>query len=226
MPDYAFCSRLRYLLACTLLLFALTPARAAPLPGALDPLSYSTTIDLDAGIATFAIHFDRTPEFFTVDEFNRLADQFQLWTDTVAINPFQSTYAGILGTGPLGTQMMVTMSDVPVSNLLNFVWPQLLTYPGPKDPAGWGSVEGQAGYTLAPDNTLSFDVPLALLHAPDGHFNYLFQIYRNGAWSGADYLGVSGEEYALCVPEPAHGAMFGAGMLLLAGASRRGRKQR
>lgn len=226
-PFYTLCSHLRHALGCSLLLlFALAPAHAAPLPGVIEPLSYGTTIDLDAGTATFAIHFDRAPDFSTPDNVAPLIDDFQWWTDTVSADPISSTYAGINGNGPLGTQMMVTTRYLPVSNQLSYIWPQLLTDPGPKDPGGWGSVEAFSGYTLTSDNTLSFDVPLALLRAADGQFNYGFQTYRNGAVGDASYFGVSGENYVLCVPEPAHGAMLGAGLLLLTGASRRSHKQR
>jgi len=220
-------AHLRHALAGSLLLLAaLAPARAESPPDILTPVSYATNVDLAAQIATFAIRFDRAPDFFTLDEFERPADQFQFWTDTVSLDPIQSTYAGILGTGPLGTQMMVTTTAIPVNNQLSYVWPQLITDPGPKDPGGWGSIEAYAGYTLVGD-TVSFDVPLALLRAPDGHFNYAFQTARYGLGGAVSYFGVSGEEYTLpCVPEPAHAGMLGAGMLLLAGAARRGRRQR
>lgn len=223
-PSCTFCSHLRNILACGLLLFALAPARAAPAPGLIEPLAYGTTIDLDAGTATFAIHFGRTPDFFTLDDVGRAADAFQFWTDTLSTDPIRSTYDGILGTGPLGTQMMVTTSYLPATNMLSYIWPQLLTDPGPRDPGGWGSVEAYAGYALAPDNTLSFDVPLALLHAVDGQFNYVFFTTRYGASGQDTYFGSSGLDYVPCVPEPAHGAMFGAGMLLLAGVGRHSRR--
>ena len=225
-PIHTLRSHLRYALAGGMLLVALAPARAESPPGIITPVSYASTVDRAAQIATFAIRFDRAPDFVTSDEFERPADQFQFWTDTVSLDPIQSTYAGILGNGPLGTQMMVTTTSVPVNNQLSYVWPQLITDPGPKDPGGWGSIEAYAGYALA-GKTVSFDVPLALLHAPDGHFNYVFETYRYALGGYMDYFGVSGEDYTLpCVPEPAHAGMLGAGMLLLAGASRRGRRQR
>jgi hypothetical protein len=215
----------RHALACSLLLLsALNPARADAAPGVIVPLAYSTTFDVVAGTASFAVQFDRAPDFFTLDSANRAADAFQFWTDTVSTNPIASTYAGILGTGPLGTQMIVTASYLPITNQLSFVWPQLVTDAGPKDPGGWGSVEAFAGYTLSADHTLRFDVPLALLHAVGGNFNYGFETYQYGSWGAVDYFGASGQSYVPCVPEPVHGVMLGAGLLLVAGARRRTRR--
>lgn len=217
----------RWFACCLLLLSAMAPTRAQTLPGPIEPLWYATTVDLAAATATFAIRFDRAPDFISTNAAGVQDDAFQIWTDTASTNPFESTYRGILGTGPLGTQMMVTPRNLPISNQLAYVWPQLLSDPGPKDPGGWGSVEALAGYTLSSDHMLSFDVPLALLRAADGHFNYVFQTYRTGAWGETNYFGVSGEAYSLpCVPEPAQSAALGAGILLLAAASRRGRRRK
>lgn len=216
----------RHALACSLLLLSsLSAAHADAAKGFLRPLHYSTTFDVAAGTASFAVQFDRAPDFFTLDSANRAADAFQFWTDTISTDPIASTYAGILGTGPLGTQMLVTTSYLPTTNQLSFVWPQLLEYPGPKDPGGWGSVEAFGGYTLAADNTVSFDVPLALLHAPDGHFNYVFHTGSYGDGGLINYFGTSGQSYVPCVPEPVHGVMLGAGVLLLLTGARTRRRQ-
>jgi hypothetical protein len=189
----------------------------------ITPVSYATTIDLIAGTANFAVRFDRAPDFQAVNSFGTLLDDFQIWTDTVSLDPITSTFDGIYGRGPLGTQMMVTTRFLPERNQLSLLWPTLLTDPGPRDPGGWGSVKAYANYQLAADHTLSFDVPLALLRATDGAFHYGFETYQSGAWGGVDYFGDSGQSYVMCVPEPAHAVMLGvgAGLLLLAAGRRR-----
>jgi len=223
MSRTPFGTFLARMLACgLLLLFATAPARAEAPPGYLVPVSYGTTVDLAAGIATFAIRFDRTPDFINDANPTLEGDAFQFWTDTVSTDPIRSTYDGILGRGPLGTQMMVTTRAIETTNQLLYVWPQLQTDPGPKDPGGWGSIVAYADYTLAADNTLSFDVPLALLRAPDGHFNYVFQTYQFNDGGFINYAGVSGETYPMpCVPEPSAALLLAAGLILPALARRR-----
>lgn len=229
MRTTPFCTlrlHLHHSLACSLLLLsALVPAHAQLLPGTIEPLSYGTTIDLAAQTATFAIRFDRAFDFVTLDEVGRQADQFAVWTDTVSTNPQRSTRDGLIGRGPLGTQMVVINGTDSSVNQLSYAWPQLLTDADPTDPLGWAVVKGSASYVLDSDNTLSFIVPLALLHAADGHFNYSIETFLFGRWGALEYFGTSGQEYGLCVPEPAHAAMLGAGLLLLTGARQLRRKQ-
>jgi hypothetical protein len=196
-------------------LSASAPARAEPVPGVIQPVWYASTVDMAAAKATFSIRFDRAPDLLTVDEFFRQADAFQYWTDTVSADPIGSTLDGISGTGPLGTQSVIATDAIPLTGQLTYVWPTLLTDPGPRDPGGWGAVQAYGGYTLAGD-TLSFDVALALLHAADGHFNYAFETYAFGGWGGVDYLGTSGQAYAVPpVPEPSKSVLLGLGMMLL-----------
>jgi hypothetical protein len=218
------CSPLRHALAGSLLLlFATAPAGAQATPGALQAVSYGSTVDLAAGIATFAIRFDRAPDFFTLDQAANPADAFQIWTDTVSTNPQQSAYAGIFGNGPLGTQAVITSIDIADTNQLTFLWPQLVTDRGPDDYT-WGTLEGRAGYTLAADNTVSFEVPLALLRAADGHFNYGFETYQNARWGGVEYFGASGLAYPL--PEPSSALLVAAGLAWLVAGRRAARRVR
>jgi hypothetical protein len=46
------------------------------------------------------------------------------------------------------------------------------------------------GPTLAGD-TLSFSLPLSLLHEPDNTFCYGFQLFQYGAWTTFNYYAVS-----------------------------------
>ena len=65
---------MRLSLALVLLLAA---APAAPSFAAIHIESHSVTVDRPRGVARFAARFDAPPDFWTVDEFGRLADSFQ-----------------------------------------------------------------------------------------------------------------------------------------------------
>jgi hypothetical protein len=214
----------RLFVACLLGLSVLAPARAQAQPPVIQPVWYATSVDLSAGMAHFSIRFDRAPDLATGDEFFRPADTFQFWTDTASDDPIGSTYAGIEGYGPLGTQTVLTGANIPSTGSLTYIWPQLLSYLGPRDPGGWGSIEANGAYTLGPDNSVSFDVPLSLLHAADGVFYYVFETFQYGAGGTIDYAGISGQEYFVsCVPEPSEILLLGSGLAVLAFRARRRR---
>jgi hypothetical protein len=209
-------------IAALLGLCALAPAHA----DTIAPVHYSSIVDMSTGMAHFAVQFDRLPDLLTVDAFGRQADSFQFWTDTVSPNPIQSTFEGIADAGPLGTQSVLTAVDIPTTGKMTWIWPQDASYTGPRDSGGWGIVVGQGGYTLASDGTVSFDVPLSVLHSADGNFYYGFETYRYGAWGGTDYFGEAGQDYWVsCVPEPSQAGLLAGGLLTLAVLARR-RRQR
>ncbi len=198
------------------------PARA-DLP--LQPIRYATSIDLAAGLANFSVRFDRAPDFFTLDDAGRPADAFEFFTDTASSDPIQSTFDGLAGRGPLGTQTIISGYEIATRHQLNIWWPKPISEWIPGDPDSQAVLRTYSDYTLAGD-TLSFSVPLSLLHAPDGDFYYGFPLFQYGGWTAVNYYGTSGQEYVPPVPEPAHAAMLGAGVLLLAAAGRRGRRRR
>jgi len=190
----------------------------------LQPIQYSAVIDLATGQANFSLRFDRPPDFFTLDDVGRPADAFELFTDTASSDPIQSTVNGLNGSGPLGTQTIISGYDIATRRQLNIWWPKPVSEWIPGDPDSRAVLRTYSDYTLAGD-TLSFSLPLSLLHEPDGAFNYGFQLFQYGGWTTFNYYGVSGQEYMLPVPEPAHAAMLGAGVLLLATSRRRGRRR-
>jgi hypothetical protein len=202
--------------------FPSTPAYADP---PLQPIQYSAVIDLASGQANFSVRFDRPPNFFTLDDAGRPADTFEFFTDTVSSDPIQSTANGMNGSGQLGTQTIISGYDIAPRHQLNIWWPKPVSEWIPGDPDSRAVLRTYSDYTLFGD-TLSFSVPLSLLHEPDGAFYYGFQIFQYGGWTTLNYYGKSGQEYVLAVPEPGHTAMLVAGLLLLEAASRWGRRRR
>lgn len=198
---------------------------AAHADAPLQPIQYSAVIDPATGQANFSLRFDRPPDFFTLDDAGRPADAFELFTDTASNDPIQSTIDGLNGSGPLGTQTIISGYDIATRRQLNIWWPKPVSEWIPGDPESQAVLRTYSGYTLASD-TLSFSLPLSLLHEPDAAFYYGFQIFQYGGWTTFNYYGTSGQEYVPAVPEPAHAAMLGAGLLLLAARSRHGSRWR
>lgn len=212
-----------WLAAGFLLLFVLPSTRAYDLP--LHPTQYRAVIDLANGQANFSVRFDHPPDFFTLDDVGRAADAFQFFTDTVSSDPIQSTTEGMYRSGPLGTQTVIGSYEIATRRQLTIWWPKPRSEWLPDDPIVHAALIRYGDYTLI-DDTLSFSVPLGLLHDPDSSFYYGFQLYPYGGWTGFNYYGTSGQVYMLPVPEPAPATMFSAGVLLLMAASRCGRRQR
>ena len=177
------------------LLFGLTSG--LPAEAALMVLSQSAEVNLDSSSVLFQIEFNRAPDFFTSDEYDRQADSFQYFIDADGGFPiFRGTdiyYSNleslIRGEIPLG-------GDVRIRNAL------------PPDPdlsssGGWGSIRGSVPYTLS-GNVFSLLVPLPLIGDSDGKFSYRLEWYEYGAMQ--DYID------AETVPEPA--TIFGSFMAL------------
>ncbi|MEO7494916.1 MAG: PEP-CTERM sorting domain-containing protein [Massilia sp.] len=202
------------------------PAYADPPP--LQPIQYSAVIDPTSGQANFSLRFDHAPDFFTVDNAGRPPDAFELFTDTRSSDPIQSAIDGLNGSGQLGTQTIISGYAITTRRQLEIWWPKPVSEWIPGDPDSQAVLRTYRDYTQVGD-TLSFSLPLSLLHNPDGVFYYGFQLFRYGGWTTVNYYGVSGQEYVFPtppVPEPAHAAMLGAGILLLGATCRRGRRRK
>lgn len=213
-----FTFRWRRLSAGLFVAFGLSSTQAhADAP--LQPTHYSAMLDLATGQANFSVRFDRPPDFFTLDNAGRPADSFEFFTDTESSDPIQSTINGLNGSGPLGTQTIISGYDIAARHQLNIWWPKPVSEWIPGDPDSQAVLRTYSDYTLAGD-TLSFSVPLSLLHEPDGGFYYGFQLFQDGGWTTFNYYGASGQEYVLPVPEPAPASMLAAGVLLLVASSR------
>lgn len=168
------------------LLFGLTSG--LPAEAALMVLSQSAEVNLDSNSVLFQIEFNRAPDFFTTDEYDRQADAFQYYIDA---DGELSLFSGGISYSNLETLIrggeIHLGGDVRIRNLF------------PPDPdlsssGGWGSVRGSVPYTLS-GNVVSLLVPLKFIGDSDGKFSYALM------WT--EYGGVGGFIYAETVPEPA-----------------------
>jgi hypothetical protein len=178
------------------LLFGLTSG--VPAEAALLVLSQSAEVNLDSSSVLFQIEFNRAPDFFTTDEYDRQADAFQYFIDADGGFPiFRGTDIYYSNLESLITGWQIHLGgDVRIRNAL------------PPDPdlsssGGWGSIRGSVPYTLS-GNVFSFLVPLQLIGDSDGKFSYRLEWY--------EYGGVGGYIEAETVPEPA--TIFGSFMAL------------
>jgi len=178
------------------LLFGLTSG--LPAEAALLVLSQSAEINLANNSVLFQIEFNRAPDFFTTDEYDRQADAFQYFIDADGGFPiFKGTdiYYSNLESLIRGSEIHLA-GDVRIRNAL------------PPDPdlsssGGWGSIRGSVPYTLS-GNVFSLLVPLELIGDTDGKFSYQLM------WT--EYGGAGGYIDAETVPEPA--TIFGSFMAL------------
>jgi len=133
----------------------------------------------------FTLTFNRTPDFLTVDSFNRQADAFQFYIGTSTNIP--------IGNAPLASLVrggeIHVAGDIPIRD----------QSPPSGDPnsGGWGPIRGSVSYSLT-GQTLTFSVPASLLNV-SSPFGYELLLTTYGATS-ADYLRVSGGP--IVVPEP------------------------
>ena len=178
------------------LLFGLTSG--LPAEAALMVLSQSAEVNLANNSVLFQIEFNRAPDFFTTDEYDRQADSFQYFIDADGGFPiFKGTdiYYSNLESIIRGEEIHLA-GDVRIRNAL------------PPDPdlsssGGWGSIRGSVPYTLS-GNVFSLLVPLQFIGDTDGKFSYSLEWYEYGAIQG--YID------AETVPEPA--TIFGSFMAL------------
>src|SRR4028119_1995930 len=124
------------------LLFGLTSG--LPAEAALLVLSQSAEVNLASNSVLFQIEFNRVPDFFTTDEYDRQADSFQYFMDADGGFPiFRGTdiYYSNLESIIRGEEIHLG-GDVRIRNAL------------PPDPdmsssGGWGSIRGSVPYTFS-----------------------------------------------------------------------------
>ena len=174
------------------LLFGLTSG--LPAEAALMVLSQSAEVNLANNSVLFQIEFNRAPDFFTTDEYDRQADSFQYFIDADGGLPVYRDCSELESI--IGGEEIAVGGKVGIRNA------------GPPDPdlpssGGWGSIRGSVPYTLS-GNVFSLLVPLQLIGDTDGKFSYRLEWY--------EYGGVGGYIEAETVPEPA--TIFGSFMAL------------
>ena len=170
-----------------------------PAEAALLVLSQSAEVNLASNSVLFQIEFNRAPDFFTTDEYDRQADSFQYFIDADGGLPiFRGTDIYYSNLESLIRGEIHLGGDVRIRNAL------------PPDPdlsssGGWGSIRGSVPYTLS-GNVFSLLVPLQLIGDSDGKFSYRLEWYEYGG------IGSYGSIEAETVPEPA--TIFGSFMAL------------
>ncbi|HEY9811983.1 MAG TPA: PEP-CTERM sorting domain-containing protein [Candidatus Sericytochromatia bacterium] len=160
-------------------------------------LSQSAKANLDSNSVLFQIEFNRAPDFFTTDEYDRQADFFQYYINADGGLPVYRDYSDLESI--IGGEIAVG-GNVGIRN----AWP-----PDPdwSSSGGWGSIRGSVPYTLS-GNVLSLLIPLQVIGDSDGKFSYVLQWGEYGGQQGW----IETEAEAEAVPEPA--TIFGSFMAL------------
>ena len=179
------------------------------------PQDYGVTYDSAAHSFDFTVRFDRQPDFVTMDEYGRMADQLQYWLDTEEdVNAQLTAAQRLAGWMPSGVQSMLLFNSIPTLGTITLV---RLDPAGPPQYGGWqGEVVNTIAYTLDADHTLRFRIQQGDLSDADGKLSWAFETYNYGGWGGVTY-----SSQAPQVPEPSAWQALCAGLAFLAVAGRR-----
>lgn len=150
------------------LLFALVVAlgmeSAAPTLGGIRVESEKVEVDRAASIARFSVRFDARPDFWTTDEFGRIADSFQYEID--------EDWRALPGLPPEGLDAVVRGDEIRVADALRIRAAGLTEQPDPDPVAGgWGAVSAEVPFHLS-GRELWFEAPLSAIGDEDGYFAY------------------------------------------------------
>jgi hypothetical protein len=176
-------SKILGVVAAACLLIA-APANAATLT--------NVSIDINAGVVSFALTYDSAPDFFTVDSFGRQAESFQFYIGGSGSGPpqFLAPLASVIRGEEIHTfgAIPVRSSNAP---------------PEPPPGTGWGGIRAMLPYSLN-NNVLTFVATLADLNEPDGYYP---QITWEAYHFGATYAG-----HGSPLPLPGALALFATGL--------------
>lgn len=141
--------------------------------------SQSAIYKPSTGRVTFRIVFNRSPDFFTADEFGRQADEFQYYVGSdVPVAPW--LYDSIVRGGEIDSTGLIRIRN-------NALVP---------DPAqgsgGWGTVRAAVSFDLR-GPVLQFSAPLSAVtdRTDPDVVPYMLETYQFGAWTGVhivDYI--------------------------------------
>jgi hypothetical protein len=139
-------------------------AIAAESLGGVVIVSETARVDAAAGVAAFTVVFDARPDFWTVDEFDRVADSFQYEID--------DDWKAPPGLPAEGLDTVVRGDEIRIADALRVRDATFGAEPDP-DPSsgGWGQVRAEVPFELD-GSELRFSVPLAALGDDDGYFAY------------------------------------------------------
>lgn len=154
--------RRSYALAALWVLGVLHPGIAV---GGIEIVSESAVVDRDAGVARFTVTFDEAPDFYTADEFGRLADSFQYEID--------GDWRAPIGLPPEGLDRVVRGDEIHVAGRLRVRDATFEVSPDPDPNAGgWGAVRAELPFELD-GAELRFEAPLGDIgDEGDGYFAY------------------------------------------------------
>lgn len=157
--------------------------------------SQSVVVDMPNQEALFTLVFNRTPDFYTLDEYDRQSDGFAYYIDFDCNPVWQGSnfVETIISGGEIHAY-----GQIPFRN-------ESGTSSDPTS-GGWGEIRALVPYQLD-EATLTFTVSLEQIGDIDGQFGYALHLGEYGATT--DWL------YVPCVPEPATILLFGIGALLL-----------
>ncbi len=154
-------------------------AFASPVSAATPPfqlITQSAIYNPGTGEVTFRVVFNQTPSFFVTDSVGRQADSFQYFVLGDSNQPYPANYDAIIR----GEEIHSTPDHlIPVRNAVP---------PDLSDPSsgGWGTIRGEAPYTLTSGSTMTFSAPLSLISNRTGVMNisYRLETYTYGSLTG------------------------------------------
>jgi hypothetical protein len=132
-------------------------------------VSQSSSFNPASGLVNFTVQFNQPPDFFTVDEYDRQANSFQLFFIGDPDLHYPDNYDAIVR----GEEIHLT------GNLLR------IRGVSPEDPTpgsgGWGTIRGSSPFSVS-GNNLTFSAPLNVLsnHGIDSHLAFHWESYEYG----------------------------------------------
>ena len=120
----------------------------------------------------FSITFDAPPDFYTVDAYDRAADEFQFYISYAL--PYLETSAPIIVRGgEIHYNSTIAIRDGVGAD-------------GGPHSGGWGPVRAEVPYVLT-GTIVTFNVPSSVIGDDDGYFWYILDCFRYGTTTSRMY---------------------------------------